>query len=86
MDQFALDKAFKAGAALPSVQWPADATDDQRRVGEHHCPFSPGDPQRTAWLQGLADALGKQVVAGAEAPAVILQRINDGLEANDHAG
>lgn len=57
MTRLAERKAYDAGRALPRVAWPDDATDDQKRLGEHHCPFAEGDPQRDAWLRGLRDAL-----------------------------
>ena len=55
------DEAFRAGYALPSVQWPEDASDEQRTPGIHHCPFSNEfDPElRIAWAEGLKAALGQ---------------------------
>lgn len=58
-------KAYDAGRALPRIAWDDllgdDATPDQKRLGEHHCPFSEADgdqrEQREAWLRGLRDAL-----------------------------
>jgi hypothetical protein len=41
------------------VEWPEDATREQRTPGVHHCPFDddPRKPdqlaQRKAWLEGL---------------------------------
>lgn len=70
------EKAYKAGYALPSVQWPEGATDEQRTPGVHHCPFSEGDPQRVEWLKGLKDALG----APTQDPASILKEIDDELK------
>ena len=80
-DDVALEKAYKAGRALPSVQWPDDASDEQRTPGPHHCPFSPGDPQREQWLQGLRDAL----TGPTQDPATIIKQIDDELEVASHA-
>lgn len=70
-------KAYKAGYALPNVQWPEGATDEQRTPGVHHCPFSTQQPEeRAEWLKGLKDALEVPV----RDPATILKEINDALE------
>lgn len=53
-------KAYQAGRALLTVQWPDDTPVDTR-LGEHHCPFAAGDPQRAAWMRGLRDALNAQI-------------------------
>lgn len=82
MNKTEAEKAYKAGYALPSVQWPEDATDRQRTPGVHHCPFSEGDPQRGEWLKGLRDALE----GPAQDPATILREINDELKVASHAG
>jgi truncated hemoglobin YjbI len=82
MDAKAKSKAYSAGRALPSVQWPEDATDEQRTPGVHHCPFAVGDPQRDEWLRGLKDALG----APTKDPAKIVKEINDELKVASHAG
>jgi hypothetical protein len=75
----AKEKAYKAGYALPTVQWPAEATDEQRTPGVHHCPFDARDPdqaeERAAWLEGLKDALSVPV----KDPATILKEIDDEL-------
>lgn len=50
--------AYDAGRRLPSFDFGEDATEEQRTLGEHHCPFERGDPQRDAWLRGVRDGLG----------------------------
>jgi len=59
VNQKAERMAYDAGRASVRITWPDDdsVTDEQRRVGEHHCPFASGDPQREAWLRGLRDGL-----------------------------
>ena len=68
----ALGKAYKAGYALPGIEWPQDATDEQKTPGVHHCPFSPGDPQRDEWLKGLKDRL----TGPKDDPAAIVKQID----------
>lgn len=70
-----LSKPFKAGYALPSVQWPEEATDEQRTPGMHHCPFAPGTEERKEWAEGLKAALGEPT----KDPAEILKEIDDEL-------
>lgn len=74
--------AYKAGYALPSVVWPDDATDDQKRVGVHHCPFAEGDPQRTHWLKGLRDSLEEP---DPRERANLVKRLDDELKGADGA-
>jgi hypothetical protein len=62
--------------------WSSDDSveEGQRDPGPHHCPFAEGDPQRAAWLRGLADAL--------EAPkdhAKLVQSIRDEIKVADRA-
>lgn len=76
--------AYDAGRALPRVEWPDEIPVEQRQVGEHHCPFAEGDPQREAWLRGLRDSLSEQL--DDKARAQLLKRIEDEVGAADHAG
>jgi hypothetical protein len=76
----AADMAYKAGKQSLSIVWGEDATDEQRTPGMHHCPFSPGDPQREEWARGLKDALGGDRFD----PATILKQINDELKGADN--
>ncbi len=69
-------KAYNAGYALPLVQWPEDATDEQRTPGVHHCPFADNQPEeKVAWLEGLRNALA----APTKDPAAILEEIDVAL-------
>lgn len=75
------EMAYKAGYALPSVNWPEDATDEQRQPGMHHCPFNPDLPEQAdeaqAWAKGLRDALGRPVKDPAEVIAELDAVIGD---------
>lgn len=75
----AKEKAYKAGYALPSVQWPEDATAELVTPGVHHCPFDALNPdqaeERAAWLAGLKARLELPT----RDPAAILEEINDEL-------
>ena len=72
--------AYDAGRALTRVVWPDDATDDQKALGEHHCPFAVGDPQREPWLRGLRDSLRAE---DDQDRTVLLRRIDDTLDGGD---
>lgn len=72
--------AYDAGKHSLTIQWPPDATDEQRRPGMKHCPFSEGDPQRVEWAKGLEDALGGDRFD----PATILREIRDEIKGSDH--
>lgn len=61
MSTKAQDKAYQAGRALISVQWPQDTPVDTS-PGLHHCPFDPelqADEWRS-WVKGLRDALQRR--------------------------
>lgn len=81
----AIEKAYKAGYALPGIDWTdevhGDVPDEKRGPGVHHCPFSddPREPdqvkQREAWLRGLKDRLEK--MAAQKSPADVLAEIKE---------
>jgi hypothetical protein len=75
MTKLAERKAYDAGRALIRVDWPDDAPADQKRLGEHHCPFAEGDPQREPWLRGLRDALLDQ--SDEKERAALLKRLEN---------
>ena len=82
--------AYDAGHALPTVQWPDDATPDQRRIGEHHSPFDPnGDDDQRAqhqhWLRGLRDAMSERMEDQQDGKT-LLKRLDDSIDGGDHAG
>lgn len=75
MNRQAERMAYDAGRASVRIVWPDDATDRQRQLGEHHCPFEEGDPQREPWLRGLRDALTEQL--DDKGRASLLKRLED---------
>lgn len=73
--------AYEAGRAAASVVWPDDATDEQRELGPHHCPFGEdAAAERAAWLTGLADALEAPL-----APANVVKSLRDEIKVADRA-
>lgn len=80
MSKVAVEKAYKAGFALPDVQWGEDATDEQRTPGVHHCPFDARNPdqagERAAWIRGLIDRLE----APTKDPAEVLKEAKAALK------
>lgn len=76
-DEFAQERARKAGYALPSVNWGPVldvTTPEQRAVGIHHCPFAEGDPLREHWLNGLKERLSESEPFD---PAAIIEDIQE---------
>lgn len=79
MDREAERMAYDAGRSLPRVLW--DEDDDPPEIGERHCPFADGDPQKDAWLRGLRDAVESQLPARDRAN--LIRRINDKVGVED---
>jgi hypothetical protein len=76
-DEHAEERAYKAGYALPSVNWTPVldvTTPEQRTPGVHHCPFAEGDPLRAHWMNGLRARLSEQEPYD---PAAIIEHIED---------